>query len=74
MKDLIQFISTQRIFAKNQPLAEKMAMDIFIKYCGDEYPRCSYNAFLNYFINENKKSKQGGVRIKNKRTKKKYRL
>lgn len=64
----------KRIFAKDQPLAKEMAKEIFKKYCVGEYPRCSYNAFLGYFINENKESKQGGSRIKNKRTKKKYRL
>ena len=64
----------KRIFAKNQTLADEIATEIFKKYCGGEYPRCSYNAFLNYFINENQVSSQGGARIKNKRTKKKYRL
>lgn len=64
----------KRIFAKNQDLAENMATGIFKKYCGIDYPRCSYNEFLYYFVKENKKNKQGGARIKNKRTKKKYLL
>ena len=64
----------KRIFSKNREYAEKMAKKIFIDYCVGDYPRCSYNAFLDYFKKENKKNKRGGVRIKNKRTKKKYLL